>query len=333
MTARVCSRVPHWGPATEGLLRPQGVFHPARKSPPLQCQLDGCLASDPGSGILTARTSLSAPSKWMHAAFLSMESATTQAGSPLPESAYSVCVAHGKDEPPQLHTETMVRDMQGFLLVARDEDSPSDPPLWAVANISPLDNQSLNSPRLRQEAVVVPYHGPDPQDSFIHRIIFRLYPLVELVPRQYLGNWPKLQGWMQAHDIGVVKDPDAPVDWAEFLSTAVARQRNPLAPAWCAAPSVAGAPVASVPSGSAESTGSTAGAIGTAVAQGAPSGRYAWEHGGWARADWVGRETLPLRPTAKRQGLGGYMDTGVDPEASVGGVKGSIAAEMSALTV
>uniref|UniRef100_A0A7S1RHK1 Phosphatidylethanolamine-binding protein n=1 Tax=Alexandrium catenella TaxID=2925 RepID=A0A7S1RHK1_ALECA len=173
------------------------------------------------------------------ASFLEVHSPEVRPGDPLPGYAYSSSVTGGEDDPLELLADEIPPGSQGFILTARDEDEPPvsgqdpPPPLWAVANISPVDVDSLST--AKSGVTVVPYHGPAPTDDFIHRVYFRLYSTERVVPRDRLQNWGALSRWMgeqklfsRHYDTG---------DFSEFLTTAV--QHVPKAASEMAVPTAA----------------------------------------------------------------------------------------------
>lgn len=161
------------------------------------------------------------------ASFLSLQSASMPHGGPLPLKSYSSTVVGGHDLTPQFRAEDLPPGAKSFLLIARDADAVVGTPvggrdgralpLWVVANISPMEFNSIET----SGRTVVPYRGPDPQDDFIHRIYFRLYSLSDTVKEPHVQNWNTLSEWMARH--GMEHGESEKGQFAEFMATAVKR--------------------------------------------------------------------------------------------------------------
>lgn len=133
-------------------------------------------------------------------AFLELNHAELRHGQALPEEAYSSAAFGGADQPPNFVAADLPAGTKSLAIVARDLDAPlpvegEAEPLWAVAGISRTEVADLAT--AKTGTVVVPYHGPLPQDEFVHRVLFRLYAVRRRLPPSRLHSWRALEAWLE----------------------------------------------------------------------------------------------------------------------------------------
>lgn len=158
-------------------------------------------------------------------------------GRPLPNSSYDKSVVEGKGMPPELRVMldrsvwTKPKDPSSLLVVARDWDAVETkrnkkgsvippPVLWVVANI-PVNETDDTVIDGNSGVQVVPYHAPEVEDRFLHRVYFSVYALDRRIPQGKLGNWKTLEKWIL--NSKVYDDEDR----GDFMMTAVRHRKKP----------------------------------------------------------------------------------------------------------
>eukprot|EP00927_Polykrikos_kofoidii_P047838 TRINITY_DN42119_c0_g1_i1.p1 TRINITY_DN42119_c0_g1~~TRINITY_DN42119_c0_g1_i1.p1 ORF type:complete len:434 (+),score=58.22 TRINITY_DN42119_c0_g1_i1:59-1303(+) len=174
--------------------------------------------------LAAKRLKTMAPFSQAASSFLSLRSSEFESGGALPSRAYSRCLMGGEGQIPEFSVDDLPPGTQYLMLTAEDIDAPHGADLlWAKVNISPLAAGGVST--TARGLTVVPFHGPNIQDEFLHRIVFRAFALEERLAGRDLES-PEAVRHALSPSPGPPTMEGKGQNWEEMMAIAVAKLRR-----------------------------------------------------------------------------------------------------------